>query len=56
MQSVLFDPSIQAYGLFDKDNLERRVREHLSGKRNNGRLLFRLLNLALWWDEYQVQS
>lgn len=56
LRSTLFDSSILNDGLLDRLTLEHYIQEHLSGKRNNGRLLYRLLNLALWYEEYQVAS
>lgn len=52
MRSVLFDPSIVQWGLFDHQALHKCVNEHLEGKRNNGFLLYKLLNLALWYQFY----
>lgn len=56
LRSTLFDSSILNDGLLDKLTLEHYIQGHLSGERNNGRLLYRLLNLALWYEEYQVAS
>lgn len=54
LQSVLFDSATRRAELFDQPALERCVQEHLNGKKDNGRLLYRLLNLALWFDAYRV--
>ncbi len=56
LRSTLFDSSLLNDGLLDKLTLEHCIQEHLGGRRNNGRLLYRLLNLALWYEEYQVAS
>jgi asparagine synthase (glutamine-hydrolysing) len=48
MKSVLLDPAVRSWGLFDQAVLERTIEEHLAGTRNNGFLLYKLLNLALW--------
>jgi asparagine synthase (glutamine-hydrolysing) len=48
MKSVLLDPSVRAWGLFDDAALERAIHEHIAGTRNNGFLLYKLMNLALW--------
>lgn len=56
LRSTLFDSSLLNDGVLDKLTLEHCIQEHLGGKRNNGRLLYRLLNLALWYEEYQVAS
>lgn len=52
MRSVLFDPSIVRWGLFDSQALHTCVNEHLEGTRNNGFLLYKLLNLVLWYQFY----
>ena len=52
MRSVLFDPAIVRWGLFDGQALHTCVNEHIEGKRNNGFLLYKLLNLALWYQFY----
>ena len=52
-KAVLFDPATARRGLFDREALADCVDEHLSGRRDNGRLLYKLLNLALWCHQYQ---
>lgn len=52
MRGVLLDPSVQEWGLFDRPALEACIAEHLAGTRNNGFLLYKLLNLALWRSFY----
>lgn len=52
MKSVLLDPSVLAQGLFDRASLEACMAEHIAGRRNNGFLLYKLLNLALWQKFY----
>lgn len=56
LRSTLFDSRLLEEGLLDKLILDHYIQDHLDGKRNNGRLLYRLLNLALWYEEYQVES
>jgi len=56
LRSTLFDSRLLNDGLLDKLILDHYIQEHLGGRRNNGRLLYRLLNLALWYEEYQVES
>jgi asparagine synthase (glutamine-hydrolysing) len=52
MKSVLLDPQILAWGIFDRAPLEQAMDEHISGRRNNGFFLWKLLNLALWYRFY----
>lgn len=52
MQSVLLDDSALNAGMFDRAALERCIREHLSGRRNNDKLLYKLINLVLWRRAY----
>lgn len=52
MKSVLLDRQALKHGIFDKAEIERAIIEHVSGKRNNGFLLWKALNLALWTEEY----
>ena len=54
MQSVLLNDSKRSAGLFDRVVLERCIHEHLTGRRDNGNLLYKLLHLALWWDAYSM--
>jgi asparagine synthase (glutamine-hydrolysing) len=51
MKSVLFDSSIESAGIFDRQELERRVAEHISGARDHGFLLWKALQLALWYGQ-----
>lgn len=52
MRSVLLDPWVLSQGLFDRPALEACMDEHIAGRRNNGFLLYKLLNLALWQKFY----
>ena len=53
LQSVLLDPATQRSGLFDNEALAGCIREHIGRRRDNGPLLYKLLNLALWRQAYQ---
>ncbi len=53
LQSVLLDPATQRSGLFDNEALAGCIREHIGRRRDNGPLLYKLLNLALWQQAYQ---
>jgi asparagine synthase (glutamine-hydrolysing) len=52
MKEVLLDSANLKWGLFDRDALEKCIQEHTSGYRDNGCLLYRILNLALWRQFY----
>lgn len=54
MKSILLDEQTLNYGMFERAEVERAIAEHVSGKRNNGFMLWKALNLALWVKEYQV--
>lgn len=55
LKSVLWDAEIQKKGLFDLTNLNVCIKEHISGRYNNGFLLWKALNLALWCKKYGIQ-
>jgi asparagine synthase (glutamine-hydrolysing) len=52
LQSVLLDPSTLGCGLFDRGALEIEIGNHAAKRSNNGLLLYKLLNLALWHRLY----
>jgi asparagine synthase (glutamine-hydrolysing) len=52
MKEVLLDSANLKCGLFDRDALEKCIQEHTSGYRDNGSLLYKILNLALWRQFY----
>jgi len=52
MRSILLDPATRQSGLFDSKELARRIDDHCQGRRDNGILLYKLLNLALWLRFY----
>lgn len=53
MKSVLFDAETQDLELFDRRALELCIREHVDQRRDNGPLLYKALNLALWCKAYR---
>ena len=55
LQAVLLDDSTRNAGLFDYPALERCIRQHIQGRLDNGWLLYKLLNLALWWRTYRLR-
>ena len=54
VKSVLFDHATRRIGLFDNEAVARCFQEHLDRRRDNGILLYKLLNLALWFKEYRL--
>lgn len=47
MQSALLDESTLNAGRFDRAAMERCFREHLSGRKNKDKLLYKPINLFL---------
>ena len=56
MKSVLLDTEVSRLGLFDRAAIEHCIREHVQRHRDNGTLLYKALNLALWCKAYQPTS
>lgn len=54
LRSVLLDGATSRSGLFDPAQLRRCLKEHSSGRRDHGFLLWKALHLALWTDAYDV--
>ncbi len=52
MKSVLLDTGLT---LFDRPALEQVIAAHVSGQAEHGYLLYKLLNLALWINRYDVK-
>jgi asparagine synthase (glutamine-hydrolysing) len=52
VRAVLLDRSTADTSLFDQPALERAIDQHVSGRKNNGFLLYKALNLALWSKWY----
>lgn len=48
MCDVLLDNQIKNADIFDRPALELCIRHHLSGERDSGFLLWKMLNMALW--------
>ena len=53
MKAVLFDRETRNLDLFDQRALELCIREHVDRRRDNGPLLYKALNLALWCKAYR---
>ncbi len=56
MRDVLLDDSRRSASLFDTGAMRTLIGDHVEGRRDSGRFLYRLLNLALWYDEYGVAA
>ena len=56
LRSVVLDRSVEQADLFERSVVERLISEHVSGRRDHGFLLYKLLNLALWWNRYMERS
>ena len=56
MKGVLLDESRPSAALFDASAMRTLVDDHVEGRKDNGTFLYRLLNLALWYDEYGLAA
>lgn len=56
MRSVLLDPSILGTGLLDRSAVQRAIDDHVAGRRDDGNMLYRLLNFALWHRCYMQEG
>jgi asparagine synthase (glutamine-hydrolysing) len=56
MKSVLFDKDFLEARIVNPAELQRRISEHLSGDRDHGYLLWKLLSFALWHRQYVAGS
>ena len=56
IREVLLDDARPSASLFDAAALRTLVDDHVEGRRDSGTYLYRLLNLALWYDEYGVAA
>ena len=52
MCSVLMGKANSNGFLFNENELEKKITNHLSGKENNGFVLWKALNLAVWYNNY----
>jgi asparagine synthase (glutamine-hydrolysing) len=52
LESALLDPARPSAVLFDHAELERALAQHSVGARDHGFLLYKALQLALWYDAY----
>ena len=52
LREVLFDPSVRQSNIFDYDELNRRIEQHISGTADHGKSLYKMLNFAIWWQKY----
>lgn len=52
MLDVLDLGSIRSQGLFDPDYVQRLIKEHLAGKKDNRKQLWTLFMFQLWYNEY----
>jgi asparagine synthase (glutamine-hydrolysing) len=53
--STLNDPEITRLGLFDSSSLNLLIDAHITGRKNNGFLLWKLMNLCIWLKKYKVR-
>lgn len=55
LRSILLDPAVLAWKLFDENRLSRCIEEHVTRRRDHGFLLWKVLNLALWCQFYKIR-
>jgi asparagine synthase (glutamine-hydrolysing) len=55
-RSVLLSDKCSSRGLFSKKELEHCFKEHKEGSENNSRLLYRMLNVELWFRNFIDES
>ncbi len=54
MLDAFHNSVVQSSGLFDHNELNRRIEEHRAGRDDWGFALWKAMNLALWLDEYRT--
>ncbi|MCB9849357.1 MAG: asparagine synthase (glutamine-hydrolyzing) [Phycisphaerales bacterium] len=52
LRSVVLDSAFTEWGIVDKPKLERAIDDHVRGDRDHGFMLYKLLNLGLWYHTY----
>ena len=53
LREVLLDEGLRRAGVFDAAAVERRIGEHVAGLGNHDKLLYKLLQIALWLRRYR---
>lgn len=51
MKDILLDNNLASSNIFDINILSLKIEEHISGKYNHGFILYKLLNLAIWYNK-----
>lgn len=52
-KSILLDSATRRLGIFDDRAVALCLKEHCEGRANNGRLIYKMLQIALWCDAYR---
>ena len=52
-KSVLLDSATGRLGLFDESAVTDCLKQHVEGRENNGRLIYKLMQIALWCHAYR---
>jgi asparagine synthase (glutamine-hydrolysing) len=50
MRERLSGAAVRRAGVFEEKALQESIDEHVTGRRDNGQLLWKCLQLALWWE------
>lgn len=55
MMETFNNPQIKDLNLFDYQELQDRINQHCSGKKDWGFFLWKLLNFCIWAEEYKIK-
>jgi asparagine synthase (glutamine-hydrolysing) len=56
MEEIFNDPKIIKLNIFNQHRLKECMHEHCSGKRDWGFLLWKMMNLCLWLNLYEIEG
>ena len=56
MRDRLNSPYIKALNFFSEKRINELIEEHRSGVQNHGFILWKILNLSIWLEEYKVST
>jgi asparagine synthase (glutamine-hydrolysing) len=55
VMDTLSNTTVSQMGILDPTAVKRLLNDHFSGKAENSHKIWCLLNLAIWWQQFQVQ-
>ena len=56
MLDLLSEDRLKRQGIFDYQGIKPYIDDHLSGKTNNRKILWTLLSLQLWMEEFKPST